>query len=175
MRRYISPAEKEAAARRSRNAGQCSLRVIHVVSAACGSCPLFPQSLHTARHTRRFAEWHDAGSFVSLTRKTNAMTKRESLMHLTPRHLDSVRSMAMGKSTIPELQKNLTESFDRYFPPLRKLKRDRVPSDALREDIMVRQILNRVQEYRDNPDPHIEAQHARDVALIQAAAAANHF
>src|SRR6266852_1202765 len=110
-------AEREAAARRSRNAGQCSLRVIHVVSAACGSCPLFPQSLHTARHTRRFAEWHDAGSFVSLTRKTNGMTKRESLMHLTPRHLDSVRSMAMGKSTIPELQESLTQNFDRYFPP----------------------------------------------------------
>ncbi len=155
----------------TRHGGKGPQWVIHVVSAACGSCPLFPQSLHTARHTRRFAEWHDAGSFVSLTRKTNGMTKRESLMHLTPRHLDSVRSMAMGKSTIPELQESLTQNFDRYFPPLRKRKRDRVPSNGLRQEIMVWQILNRVQDHRDNPDPCIEAQHAADVAAIQAAAA----
>jgi hypothetical protein len=96
--------------------------------------------------------------------------KRESLMHLTPRHLDSVQSMAMGKSTIAELQESLTKNFNRYFPQLRKRKRDRVPSDALREDIMVRQILLRVQAYRDDPDlmARLKAELARDVAMILA-------
>jgi hypothetical protein len=107
----------------------------------------------------------------SVTRKTNAMTKkRESLMYLTPRHLDSVQSMAMGKSTIAELQESLTKNFNRYFPQLRKRKRDRVPSDALREEIMVRQILNRVQECRDDPDrmERRRTELARDVAMIRA-------
>jgi hypothetical protein len=35
--------------------------------------------------------------------------KRESLMQLRTFHLDSIRSMAMGKSTIPELQECLTK------------------------------------------------------------------
>jgi hypothetical protein len=102
------------------------------------------------------------------------MTKRESLMHLTPRHLESVRSMAMGKSTIAELQEHLTQNFDRFFGPLRKRKRDRVPSDSLRQEIMVWQILSRVQESRDDPElmAACKAQLARDVALIQAAALA---
>ena len=96
--------------------------------------------------------------------------KRESLMYLTPRHLDSITSMAMGESTIPELL-DLTENFDHFFGPLRKRKRDRVPADDLREEIMVRQILSRVQDVRDDPDlmARLKAALARDVAIVRAA------
>jgi hypothetical protein len=106
-----------------------------------------------------------------MTRKTNTMTKkRESLMHLTPRHLDSISSMAIGKSTIQELQEVLTKNFDWFFPPLRRRKRDRVPSDLLRQEIMVRQILNRVQECRADTDrmTRLRTELARDVAMILA-------
>ncbi len=101
--------------------------------------------------------------------------KRESLMELRWRHLQSVTAMAMSDATIPELQATLTQNFNWFFGPIRKRKRDRVPSDSLREDIMVWQILNRVQECRDDPDlmASLRARVARDVATIQAAA--NHF
>jgi hypothetical protein len=96
--------------------------------------------------------------------------KRGSLMQLRWRHLDSVQSMAMGESSIVELQERLTQNFDRFFGPLRKRKMDRVPSDALREEIMVRQILNRVQECRDDADrmERLRTELARNVAMIRA-------
>src|ERR1700730_13058353 len=96
--------------------------------------------------------------------------KRTSLMQLRWRHLDSITSMAMGDSSIAELQDVLTSNFDHFFGPLRKRKRDRVPSDKLREEIMVWQILHRVQECRADTDrmERLHAELARDVAMILA-------
>jgi hypothetical protein len=96
--------------------------------------------------------------------------KRESLMQLRWRHLDHVQTMAVSDATIPELQAHLTQNFDWFFGPIRKRKRDRVPSDATREMIMVWQILNRVQERRNDVEgmAAYRAQAAADVALILA-------
>jgi hypothetical protein len=96
--------------------------------------------------------------------------KKHSLFELRWRHLDSITSMAMGDSSIPELLECLSQNFDHFFGPLRKRKKDRVPSDKLREEIMVRQILRRVQECRDDPDrmERRRTELARDVAMIRA-------
>jgi hypothetical protein len=74
--------------------------------------------------------------------------KRESLMELRWRHLDHVDSMARGNSSPAELRKTLRKNFEHFFGRLRKRRRDEVPSDELRKDWMVLQIVDLVEERR---------------------------
>jgi len=74
--------------------------------------------------------------------------KRDSLMELRWRHLDQVDSMARGDSSLDELYATLLKNFEHFYGPLRKRKRDEVPSDATRRAIMIMQIVNLVEERR---------------------------
>ena len=70
--------------------------------------------------------------------------KRESLMELRWRHLDHVDSMARGNLTRAALRNTLRKNYEHFFGRLRKRRRDEVPSDELRKDWMVLQIVDLV-------------------------------
>src|SRR5882672_6691066 len=74
--------------------------------------------------------------------------KRDSLCELRWRHLDQVDSMARGNETLDELYAVLLKNFEHFYGRLRKRRRDEVPSDALRREIMVMNIINLVEERR---------------------------
>jgi hypothetical protein len=74
--------------------------------------------------------------------------KRESLMELRWRHLDHVDSMARGNSSLADLRQTLRKNYEHFFGRLRKRRRDEVPSDALRKDWMVLQIVDLVEQRR---------------------------
>ena len=71
-------------------------------------------------------------------------------MQLRWRHLDHVTSMARGNQSRAELREILCKNFEYFFRgPLRKRRRDEVPSDELRKNIMVFQILDQVDAHRE--------------------------
>ena len=114
-----------------------------------------PNCCNTVRHTRRFAEWHDAGSFIFVTAKTNAMkhkprnAKRTSLMQLRPRHLDKIEILAKRRHYHRADQHDfMLEHYDMLFGGLRP-KAKQVPSDELRKSLMILSLLDLVDERRD--------------------------
>ena len=75
-------------------------------------------------------------------------TKRTSLMQLREQHLDSVDSMARSNATPAELRADLCKNYHRYFGWLRP-KSKTVPSDTLRQNWMVFEIVDLVMARRD--------------------------
>ena len=73
--------------------------------------------------------------------------KRESLMQLRPRMLDHIDSMARSDRTIADLRMVLCKNYVHFFGRLRP-KNKTVPSDELRREIMVAQLLDLVQDRR---------------------------
>jgi|SRR5882724_9683947 len=86
--------------------------------------------------------------------------KRDSLCELRWRHLDQVDSAARSNESVDDIVRSLRAGFEHFFPPIRKRKRDWVPSDELRKDIMVhnlgRLIAERREELAAMPQPSAE-------------------
>ncbi len=73
--------------------------------------------------------------------------KRSSLMELTKRHVEHVDSMARSEETLDALHLKLCKNYDYFFGPLRP-KRSSVPSDKLRQSLIVSRILRLVEARR---------------------------
>jgi hypothetical protein len=69
-------------------------------------------------------------------------------MQLRPRNLDHVDSMARSDRSIADLRMVLCKNYVHFFGRLRPKART-VPSDELRQEIMVAQLLDLVQDRRD--------------------------
>ena len=64
----------------------------------------------------------------------------------TSRHVDS---MARSNQSREELRQIMCNSFEYFFGRLRKRRRDEVPSNSLRKNIIVFQILDQVDARRE--------------------------
>ena len=69
-------------------------------------------------------------------------------MQLRPRHLDHIDNMARSDETIADLRDKLANNYVYFYGRLRPKYRS-VPSDALRQNIIVHQILVLVEQRRD--------------------------
>jgi hypothetical protein len=77
-------------------------------------------------------------------------TRRASLMQLRPRHLEKVDRIAKRPHfDRADMHDFLLENYDRLFGVLRRTKREAVPSDKLRQSLMISALLDRVQMRRD--------------------------
>jgi hypothetical protein len=74
--------------------------------------------------------------------------KRESLCQLRWIHLQSVSTMARSNDNRADLFRVLRKNYEHFFGRLRKRRQDEVPSDELRKDFIVHNILNQVDAYR---------------------------
>jgi len=73
--------------------------------------------------------------------------RQESLMTLRARHFDLVEGLALSEESPEWLADQLTRHYDRYFGKLR-CNSPRVPSDAIREQIIVWNLMARVETRR---------------------------
>ena len=94
--------------------------------------------------------------------------RRDSLCELRWRELEHVDAMARSNETIDELHAKLLSGFTYFYGPIRKRRRDDVPSDATRRIIKVFGILALVEERRRE----IEAMPKPSAAEMEAALAA---
>jgi hypothetical protein len=74
--------------------------------------------------------------------------KRQSLCELRWRHLQSVSTMARSNDSRADLFKVLRGNYEHFFGRLRRRRRDEVPSDELRKDFIVHNILDQVDARR---------------------------
>jgi hypothetical protein len=77
--------------------------------------------------------------------------KRQSLMHLRPRHLVMVEEHGFEEHGYnrDDLREYFLANWNRLFGTLRKSKALAVPSDTLRKEIMVHQLLDLIEMRRD--------------------------
>jgi len=88
--------------------------------------------------------------------------KRESLCELRWRHLDHVDDIARRDTPRAETMKVLLRNYEWFYGPLRKRRRDAVPSDQLRKFFVVSNILDQVDARRAEIEAAEEAAAYRD-------------
>jgi hypothetical protein len=74
--------------------------------------------------------------------------RRTTLCQIRRRHLDHIDSMARSDETLNDLYAKLLGNYEHFYGRLRRRRRDEVPSDHFRKQIIVRIILDQVDARR---------------------------